>query len=364
MNTTTSKSRRRLYAALDLHARRSVLGWMDVRGRMLGTTRFETTAAALGRHLDALPGGRVTLTLESCAMARWAANLARHHVEKVIVCDPRYNRLVSSNSLKNDRFDVEALCRLTRLDDLHPVWIGTDQERETFRSAVYDLLKLRDLARNAKVLIKSRLRGWGLPIPSGREVFGRAARQRWLEQLPSDDARAAIAPLYQLFDGAKASEAAARREVARLGAAFPELEALETIPGVGFVASHVFLAIVEDPWRFKNTRALHRFAALSITERTSDGRPLGYQRLERRGHRELKNLSYHAWRAACRSTTADNAVKDSYQLSVMRIGNVRHARLNTQRRILGAMLAIAKSGEPFDPVHFLTDSFVKATQAA
>src|SRR5206468_6088791 len=40
--------------------------------------------------------------------------------------------------------------------------------------------------------------------------------------------------------------------------------------------------------------------------------PLGYQRLDRRGNHELKNLSYHAWRTACKSTTGPNAIKAFY----------------------------------------------------
>src|SRR5438094_9705301 len=66
---------------------------------------------------------------------------------------------------------------------------------------------------------------------------------------------------------------------------------------------------------------------LGITDRTSDNKPLGYQRLDRRGNRELKNLSYHAWRTACKWTTGPNVIKAFYQQSRQRTGSVRHARL-------------------------------------
>jgi hypothetical protein len=65
---------------------------------------------------------------------------------------------------------------------------------------------------------------------------------------------------------------------------------------------------------------------VAITDRSSDGKPLGYRRLERSGHRELKTLSYHAWRTACKSTTGDNPVQRFYRASLERTLDLRHAR--------------------------------------
>ena len=95
-----------------------------------------------------------------------------------------------------------------------------------------------------------------------------------------------------------------------------------------------------------------KYSQLGITDRTSDNKPLGYQRLDRRGNRELKNLSYHAWRTACKSTTGPNPIKTFYQQSRLRTGSVRHARLNTQRKILEAMWLIWLRRRRFDPNKF------------
>src|SRR5262249_59358649 len=63
-------------------------------------------------------------------------------------------------------------------------------------------------------------------------------------------------------------------------------------------------------------------------------------------------LSYHAWRTACKSTTGPNAIKSFYQQSRLRTGSVRHARLNTQRKILEALWLIWLRHRPFDPEKF------------
>ena len=118
------------------------------------------------------------------------------------------------------------------------------------------------------------------------------------------------------------------------------------------MASHVFSAIIEEPARFRNKQQLRKYSQLGITDRSSDGKPLGYQRLDRRGNHELKNLSYHAWRTACKSTTGPNAIKSFYQASRQRTHDVRHARLNTQRKILEALWLIWLRHRPFDPEKF------------
>ena len=114
---------------------------------------------------------------------------------------------------------------------------------------------------------------------------------------------------------------------------------------------NVFSAIIEDPGRFKNRHQLWKYTGLGITDRTSDNKPFGYQRLDRRGNRELKSLSYHAWRTACKSTTGPNAIK-AFITKGQRTGNVRHARLNTQRKILETMWLIWLRQKRFDPEKF------------
>ena len=67
-------------------------------------------------------------------------------------------------------------------------------------------------------------------------------------------------------------------------------------------------------------------------------------------------MSYHAWRTACKSTTGDNAVKAFYRASVERTGSVRHARLNTQRKLLETLWRMWLRNADFNPQLFLTPS--------
>ncbi len=343
-----------LYAALDLHSRYSVLGSMDYDGNTQPKVRFPTSALLLRKNIEALRQKKrpIYLTIEAGAFTRWASAIARPLVERLIICEPRHNRLINSNPTKSDEADVEGMCLLLRLGKLKEVWMGQDRTREIYRALVYELLNWRDAQRELKALIKARYRGWGVLRLHGIKVFSLKHREEYLEQLPAEEERRMMRRLYGQFDHALLQWKQTLKEVERLGAQFWEVREFERVPGVGPIAAHVFSAIIEEAGRFHTEHQLWKYSQLGITDRTSDGKPLGYQRLDRRGNHELKNLSYHAWRTACKSTTGPNPIKSFYQQSRLRTGSVRHARLNTQRKILETMWMMWLRQKPFDPARF------------
>lgn len=355
-----------LYAALDLHSRYSVLGSMDHEGKAQGCARFATTGQMLERYVQGLRRKKrpIYLTMEAGAMSRWASTIVRPLVERLLICEPRHNRLINSNPTKSDEADVEGMCLLLRLGKLKEVWMGQDRRREIYRALVYELLNWRDAQRELKSLIKARYRGWGVLRLHGVRVFSTKGREGYLEQLPAEEERKMMRRLYRQFDHAVAQWKETLKDVEQLGGAFWEVREFQSIPGVGPMAAHVFSAIIEEPSRFKSKQQLWKYSQLAITDRTSDNKPLGYRRLDRRGNHELKNLSYHAWRTACKSTTGPNEIKSFYQASRLRTGSVRHARLNTQRKILETMWMMWLRHQPFAPARFTQKRTAPGEQAA
>jgi transposase len=349
-----------IYAALDLHSRHSVLGSMNHEGQTQPRMRFATEADILRAQVERLRQRRrpLYLTMEAGALTRWASAIVRPLVERLIICEPRHNRLINSNPTKSDEADVEGMCLLLRLGKLKEVWMGTDRTREIYRALVYELLNWRDAQRELKALIKARYRQWGVLRLHGIKVFSLKGRQDYLSQLPAEEERRMMRRLYRQLDHALEQWKETMEEVERVGGTFWEVREFQRLPGVGPIAAHVFSAIIEEPSRFGNKFKLWKYSQLGITDRTSDNKPLGYQRLDRRGNAELKNLSYHAWRTACKSTTGLNPIKAFYQQSRLRTGSVRHARLNTQRKILEALWLIWLRRRPFD-----SDKFVQTQPA-
>src|SRR5947207_6982110 len=142
------------------------------------------------------------LTIEAGGLTRWASAIVPPVVDRLIICEPRYNRLINSNPQKNDEADVEGMCLLLRLGKLKEVWMGQDRTREIYRALVYELLNWRDAQRELKALIKARYRAWGVLRLHGIKVFSAKGRQEYLARLPAEEERRMMQRLYRQFDHA------------------------------------------------------------------------------------------------------------------------------------------------------------------
>jgi transposase len=174
----------------------------------------------------------------------------------------------------------------------------------------------------------------GLFIPSFRRLLSPALTQE-----------------YRILDNLTREKSKARSLVIRLSRGFPVIERLKKIPGVGPVLSARFVAYVQDPHRF-NKRSLARFSQLGIVKRSSDGVSLGREHLEKSGNGALKDLSRKAFQGALK-TKKPNGIKTFYARSLSRTKNADHARLNTQRKVLGTMNAMWRDGTEYSDEVFL-----------
>ncbi|MFO7869818.1 MAG: transposase [Kiritimatiellia bacterium] len=141
-------------------------------------------------------------------------------------------------------------------------------------------------------------------------------------------------------------------EALRLARKYPEIIEFKKIPGVGDVGALIFDAYIQTPHRFSRKSHLYRYCQLGITDRTSDGKPLRFKRLDREGNSELKAMSYRAFLAAMR-IKRQNEVRVFFENACRITRNATRARLNTQRKIISVMHGIWRKGEEYKPEMFL-----------
>jgi transposase len=337
------------YLAIDVHAGHCVLGHMDFDGTFLGNRRFPTSEHDIIEALKAIKAKEKYLALEESNLAYWAAQVARAQVTEVISSDPRENALIYRSPNKRDKVDTHKLCRLLRLGELNRVYHPENDERAIFKAAVQHYIDLRDQQVVLKNKIKAMYRHWGVIEVAGQAVYG-TTRDDYLKRMKHLHIRNQLHRLYCLMDETESMQKKALRAMKHLGRTYPEIKQFEKIPGIGEILSHIFDAFIQTPHRFANKRKLWRYCRLGITDRSSDGKPLGFKRLDRSGVSELKALSYRAWLCAMGS---DNEVRRFYSRSLRRTSNQVHARLNTQRKILAVMYGMWKTGEAYRPELFL-----------
>ena len=205
-NTTASIA----WLGLDAHSKNCVLGHLDDQGRELQWWRFPTQPQQLIAHIQAIPATDKRLMLEESNLARWLGELLRPHVQQLVVCDARRNRLISHDPHKHDQRDAFAQARLLRLNEYKPVWQPTEPQRVLFKRSAkaYELAVQRQT--RLKLQLKALFQHWGL-FPTGSTVFSQTGRAVWLKQLPYDALRSQALLLYALLDQALTSQTQCRR---------------------------------------------------------------------------------------------------------------------------------------------------------
>jgi transposase len=341
------------YLGLDVHARNSVLGHMDYNGTFRGNRHFKTSESNIINALKMIKAKEKSLAIEEGTLAQWVAQIASPYVSQVVICDPRENALIYKSSNKKDKVDTHKLCRLNRLGELKHVYHPEDDDRAIFKAAVQHYHDISDQLARFKQKIKAMYRHWGVVDVFTDAVYSVKGRERYLPQVKHLSVREQLWRLYSLHDHSTEMKASAKKSMINLGRKYPEIQEFKKMSGIGPVGAHTFDGFVQTPYRFARDSRFWKYCRLGVTDCTSDGKQLGFKRLDRSGVGELKALSYRAFTA---SMKGDNEVKRFYQQSLQRTHNRKHARLNTQRKILSVMLTIWKKGVAYQPELFLAPS--------
>ena len=341
------------YLAMDVHARNCVMGDMDGNGNFRGNRSFITCETNIIDALKTIRAKKKYLVMEAGPLSNWAAQVANDHVTEVIISDPRENALIYKSSQKWDKVDTKKLCRLLRLGEFKAVYRPENDQRAIFKAAVQHYLDLRHQLIALKLKIKAMYRQWGVIDVFTSSVYSSRSRDKFLKQVNHHPIYLQLKRLYNLLDTTTAMKQAAQKSMQSLGRSYPEIKEFEKIPGMGPIGAHTFDAYIQTPHRFAKTSRLWRYCRLGVTDRSSDGKPLGYKRLDKSGIGELKALSYRAFITAIKS---DNEIRRFYLNSLKRTHDRKHARLNTQRKILSVMLSIWKKGTAYRAELFLDPS--------
>jgi len=232
--------------------------------------------------------------LEACGRSHhWARQLQQfgHTVQLLPAHD--VHRYVRRN--KTDRNDAKALLEAHRNDEIHAVPVKSIDQQ-----TIASLHRVRStwLATRTSRLntIRGLLREFGVTIPTGAHHVAPVI------QSIVDDERVPIAlrPIFTAAgDEVTALEAAihnVERQLAGLARQRPDVELLQTIPGIGILTATALIATVGDLRRFPSGRHFASFLGLTAREDSSaERRRLGA--ISKQGDIYLRMLLIHGGRS-------------------------------------------------------------------
>src|SRR5256714_8982531 len=244
--------------------------------------------------------GEIHVHLEAGELAPWAAAVIAPLVTRVVCSHPQSNAWIAKDADKCDRVDAYKLAELLRLNRFKQVHYAPDQPRRDFKQLVQHYDELTAHQAGWKTKLKARLRMQGV-IVTGERLFSNSGRKAVLAKIKSRDLRSAIKQVYEVLDQSVLAQQQARLLMLRAAQAFPEIKLLRTVPGIGPIGACRFSAYIHTPQRFSSKRKLWKYCRLSVSHRSSNGKPLRRPKLDYSGCGRLKDVSRKAFDVSVRS---------------------------------------------------------------
>ena len=250
---------------LDVGDRQSHSCVLDLSGGVVAEGVVKTTEASLRVRFEGK--GRMRIALEAGTHSPWISRLLIALGHEVLVANPRKLRLIAESDAKHDRADAQLLARLAHVG---PALLAPIHTRSAQTQIDLTLIRAREVAVQTRTKIGNAVRGMvkstGHRLPaSPRLTFVPKATEACPTAL-----QPALLPLLRLVQTLTDDIAAYDRLVVEKARAYPEIEAIQTIHGVGALSAVAFVLVLNnDRSRFKRSRDVGCYLGLKPKQRNS-----------------------------------------------------------------------------------------------
>lgn len=239
---------------------------VDHNGNVAEEGSFRNQASSIEKHFGGEPR---RIALEAGGQSAWISRELKQLGHEVIVANPRELKWITSSDTKNDPGDARKLALLARADVrlLAPV-----EHRNAEQQAELSVIRARDAILRARTLLinsaRSIAKGFGVRLPKSiTNTFG----ERAVEALP-EFLRTALTGLLEQIDALGRAITGYDQTIGQLAEKHPELERLESIPGVGRLTAMTFMLTLGRVERFAHSRDVAGFLGLRPKQRQSGAR--------------------------------------------------------------------------------------------
>lgn len=278
-----------VYCGLDVAMVSSYLHVSDEKGRKLMNGPVATEREALEQRLGRFVADGLKVAIEAGNQTAWLHEALCEMGADVTVVNPTKVKLIAESRRKSDKIDAKILCELLRLDGLPcPVHMPCRRTRE-LRGLLAARRRLVGARTKLCNVVRGVMRQEGIRLPA-RALSRRVGWDRLIVRRYSHAHLQPILRSYYLsFQALTVSLKDLDAELARYEGEDPRAARLETMPGVGRIASLTFLAAVDEIGRFSSSRKLVSYSGLCPRVRSS-GERTEYGPISREGRSELRGV--------------------------------------------------------------------------
>src|SRR6476469_7134478 len=242
------------YAGIDVSLQQSSVCVVDATGRIIREAKVASEPEALVRFFRELGLPLARVGQEAGPLSQWLhAGLTGAGLEAVLLETRHVKAALSAMVVKTDRKDARGIAQLLRMGWYRPVHRKSPPAREV-RALLVGRKLLQGKLLDVELSIRGILRGFGLKlgeVSKGRfaaRVKELAAGQPMLERV--------IEPMLRARDALRAEYQVLHRAVLAIVREDTVCRRLMTVPGVGALVAVTFTSAVDDPARFRRSRAV------------------------------------------------------------------------------------------------------------
>ncbi len=331
------------YAGIDVSLEQSSVCVVDATGRIVREAKVASEPEDLIAWLRELGLDLTRVGLEAGPLSQWLYAAMRADGLAVELLETRHVRSAfKAMPVKTDRKDARGIAQLMRLGWFRPVHCKSLPAQE-MRVLLTARKLLQSKHHDVEMSVRGVLRGFGLKVgPTSRRSF--AGRVRELvsghptltvvaEALLA--ARDALGVQLRALEGRLRSLA---REDARI-------RLLMTAPGVGVIVALSFAAAVDDPARFRSSKAVGAHFGLT-PKKYQSGETDVTGRISKCGDAGVRTMLYEAAHVILTRPVRGSALKRWAARLAARAG-MRKAKVALARKLAVVLHRMLADGRPF-----------------
>lgn len=307
------------------------------RGQCLSTPeQIETTVC---QHADK----DVRLGIETGPMTTWLVHELRSRGLDVVCLDARHARAALKMQLnKTDANDAEGLAQIMRTGWFRSVHVKSFETHRA-RALLGARAQLVGMTTRLSNHIRGVLKTFGLlpgamrGLPFDRRVEALLERRA--------DVTPVVLPMLDAWRQLRVQISAFDKAVREIVKASPTCRLLMTVPGIGALTGLAYVSTVEDPDRFRQSRAVGAHCGLTPRQYQS-GQIDRSGRISRCGDVLIRTMLYEAASVILTRLKRACGLKDWAEAIAKRAGHGK-ARVALARKLAVILHSIWRSGEPY-----------------
>ena len=332
------------YAGIDVSLEQSSVCVVDATGRVVREAKVASEPEALARWFAKLALPLARIGLEAGPLSQWLYAGLREAGLAVELLETRHVRdAFKAMPVKTDRKDARGIAQLMRLGWFRPVHCKSLPAQET-RALLTARKLLQAKLHDFEMSLRGILRGFGLKAGA---TTARTFEARIRELVAGHPTLGSIA------DALLAARRVLARElqgletrVRRLARDDKRARLLMSAPGVGSIVALTYVAAIDDPGRFRSSKAAGAHFGLT-PKKYQSGETNVTGRISKIGDAGVRATLYEAAHVILTRPVKGSALKSWAMRVAMRTG-MRKAKVALARKLAVVLHRMLADNQPFD----------------